>query len=77
MDSFAVDQGNMTALKPIAVAYLTFLPLMFLALCAIWYFNLGLSIFLLFVCIWSIRKEVYALMVSRRLGELSGSQTVP
>ena len=75
--SFDVDQENMTALKPIAIAYLAFLPLMFLALWAIWYFDLGLSIFLLFIGIWSIRREVYALMLSRRLGQLSASKAAP
>jgi hypothetical protein len=75
--SFGVDQENMTALKPIAIAYLAFLPLMSLALSAIWYFDLGLSIFLLFIGIWSIRKEVYALSLSHRLGHLSGSKSTP
>ena len=75
--SFGVDQENMTALKPIAIAYLAFLPLMSLALWAIWYFDLGVSIFLLFIGIWSIRNEVYALILSQRLGQLSGSKAAP
>ena len=75
--SFGVDQENMTALKPISIAYLAFLPLMSLALWAIWYFDLGVSIFLLFIGIWSIRNEVYALILSQRLGQLSGSKAAP
>ncbi len=71
MDSCDVDQEYMTALKPIAIAYLACYPLMVLALCAIWYFGLRLSISLLFLCIWSVHKEVYALVVMRRLAELS------
>lgn len=76
MLTFDVDQENISALKPVAIAYIAFLPLTSLALWTIWYFNLGLSIFLLFVSIWLLRKELYALMLSRRLAELNGSKVV-
>ncbi len=69
--SIRVDPKTMAALKPIGIAYLAFVPLTLLALWVMWYLDLGLSIFLLCVGVWSIRKEVYALMLSRRLASKS------
>ena len=67
MPELNMTQNNLSTLMPLAVVYIASLPILGLAFAAIWYFNLGLLSFLILVCIWSLRKELFAIMLTRRL----------